>query len=112
MSLLDKIKQLCKERGVSISQLEERLNIPSNTIYQWKKKTPSIERVKKVADYFQVSIDYLLDRTDEKDENEEQIITMFRKNTAGMTKDEKDKFNRSLNKLMAVAKTLLDEDDE
>ncbi|HDL2827178.1 TPA: helix-turn-helix transcriptional regulator, partial [Enterococcus faecium] len=36
MNLLDRIKELAHKRGISITQLEEELNIPKNTIYQWK----------------------------------------------------------------------------
>ncbi|EAD0740601.1 XRE family transcriptional regulator [Listeria monocytogenes] len=44
--------------------LEETLNFPSNTIYQWKQRTPGIDKLQKVADYFNVSVNYLLGRTD------------------------------------------------
>lgn len=64
MTLLDRIKELCKKRSISVSTLEERLNFPSNTIYQWKKRIPGTDKLSAVADYFGVSIDYLLGRTD------------------------------------------------
>ncbi|MDT2595600.1 helix-turn-helix transcriptional regulator [Enterococcus pseudoavium] len=62
--LLERIKLLCKSRGITVSQLEDNLDLPSNTIYQWKKRIPNTERLKKVADYFNTSLDYLLGRTD------------------------------------------------
>ncbi|EEO6565078.1 helix-turn-helix transcriptional regulator [Listeria monocytogenes] len=63
MTLLERIKELCKKRSISVKMLEENLNFPSNTIYQWKKRTPGIDKLQKVADYFDVSLDYLLGRT-------------------------------------------------
>ncbi|MBC1605700.1 helix-turn-helix transcriptional regulator [Listeria rocourtiae] len=66
MTLLDRIKNLCNERGITVLKLENELGFGENTIYQWKKRTPSVERVQKVADYFNVSTDYLLGRTDVK----------------------------------------------
>ncbi|EAG5726098.1 helix-turn-helix transcriptional regulator [Listeria monocytogenes] len=63
MTLLDRIKELCKKRSISVKMLEENLNFPSNTIYQWKKRTPGIDKLQTVADYFDVSLDYLLGRT-------------------------------------------------
>ncbi|AWC29287.1 helix-turn-helix domain-containing protein [Bacillus cytotoxicus] len=66
MGITEIIKQLCQKRGISISKLEEELGFGQNTIYQWKKRTPSVERVQKVADYFNVSTDYLLGRTKNK----------------------------------------------
>lgn len=62
MTMLDRIKLLCKERSISVKILEENLNFPNNTIYQWKQRTPSLDKLQKVADYFNVSADYLLGR--------------------------------------------------
>lgn len=64
--LLERIKELCKKNGITISMLEDKLKLPTNTIYQWKKRIPGTERLQVVADYFDVSIDYLLGRTDKK----------------------------------------------
>lgn len=64
MTLLEIIKELCHRQGISITILEEELGLPSNTIYQWKNRVPSTERLKLIADYFNVSVDYLLGRTD------------------------------------------------
>ncbi|CUL43066.1 helix-turn-helix domain-containing protein [Listeria monocytogenes] len=64
MTLLDVIKKLCKKRGISVTMLENELGLPDNTIYQWKNRMPNIERLQVVADYFNVSIDYLVGRTD------------------------------------------------
>ena len=66
MNLLERIKKLAKERDISIYQLEEKIDIGRNTIYQWNKRTPSADKLQKVADYFNVSTDYLLGRTDDK----------------------------------------------
>lgn len=62
MNLLDRIKELAHKRGISITQLEEELDIPKNTIYQWKNRIPSPKRLQLVADYFNVTTDYLLGR--------------------------------------------------
>lgn len=69
MSTLERIKKLCEEHGITVPVLEDRLGIPNNTIYQWKpgsKRGPSTERLEKIADYFNVSTDYLLVRTEQK----------------------------------------------
>ncbi len=68
MSTLERIKKLCEDHGITVPVLEDRLEIPSNTIYQWKegsKRKPSLERLEKIADYFNVSTDYLLGRTND-----------------------------------------------
>ncbi|TYU82815.1 helix-turn-helix transcriptional regulator [Listeria monocytogenes] len=64
MTLLERIKELCKKHSISVKMLEETLNFPSNTIYQWKQRTPGIDKLQKVSDYFNVSVDYLLGRTE------------------------------------------------
>lgn len=69
MSTLERIKKLCEDRGITVPILEEKLEIPNNTIYQWKegsKRKPNIERLEQIADYFNVSVDYLLNRTEQK----------------------------------------------
>lgn len=62
VTMLERIKGLCKDRGISVSILENKLDLPHNTIYQRKSRTPGTERLQKVADYFNVSTDYLLGR--------------------------------------------------
>lgn len=58
--LVDKIKELAKSRGKSMKQVALDLGLPYNTFYKWNKQTPKIDKIKVVADYFGVSIDYLL----------------------------------------------------
>ena len=61
----EKIKSLAKKQGISLNTLEERVGLGKNYIYSLKnKKTPSAEHISKIADYFNVSTDYLLGRTD------------------------------------------------
>lgn len=60
----DRIKELAKKQGLSINLLEEKLGYSKNTIYNLKSSKPSTERISEIADYFHVSTDYLLGRTD------------------------------------------------
>ncbi|HEL2591900.1 TPA: helix-turn-helix transcriptional regulator [Streptococcus suis] len=60
----EKIKELADKHGISINKLEERLGYSRNTIYNLKTKKPNAERIAEIADYFNVSTDYLLGRTD------------------------------------------------
>lgn len=64
MDILDRIKELAAKRSLSINSLESKLGFARGYLYTWKKKTPGIDRVQKVADFFNVSTDYLLGRTD------------------------------------------------
>lgn len=60
----DRIKELAQRQGLSINLLEEKLGYSRNTIYNLKNSKPSTERISEIADYFNVSTDYLLGRTD------------------------------------------------
>ncbi|VLU78840.1 phage transcriptional regulator, Cro/CI family [Streptococcus pneumoniae] len=63
-STLEKIKELAKKRGIPLTKLEESLGYSTNYFYTLKTKTPNSERLQEIADYFNVSTDYLLGRTD------------------------------------------------
>ena len=72
-ALLERIKELCEESGRSLDELESALGL--NSLATWGKSVPAIDKVEKVADYFNVSVDYLLGRTDNPNmENEYEFI--------------------------------------
>lgn len=64
MSLIDKIKDLCASREITLVGLERELGFSRGSIFKWDKNFPSIDKVTKVAEYFDVSIDYLLGKTE------------------------------------------------
>ena len=66
MTLYERIDELAKKQKISVFDLSLKLGMGRNAIYQWKKSVPNVEAVQKVADYFNVSVDYLLDRDDNK----------------------------------------------
>ena len=67
MGLVKKIKILCDEKKLTFAELERTVGISNGQIRRWDNSSPKIENVQKVADYFNVSIDYLLGRTEETD---------------------------------------------
>lgn len=66
MSLVKKIKSLCDERKITFAELERQIGISNGQIRRWDTSSPKIETVKKIADYFGTSVDYLLGRTNKK----------------------------------------------
>ncbi len=54
--MVDKIKKLCKIRGISIYKLEKNLGFGNGTIGKWEKGVPNYARIKAVADYFSVPV--------------------------------------------------------
>lgn len=65
MTLFDRIKTISKERGYSIAEIERKAGISANYMYQWKKRNPSPKALASVADVLNVSVDYLLGKTDD-----------------------------------------------
>ena len=63
-STLEKIKKLALKRGISLQKVAEDLGYSINYLYTLKEKTPKSDRLQEIADYFNVSTDYLLGRTD------------------------------------------------
>ena len=61
--LKERVQELCKQKGITIKFLEEELGLGKSSILKWDKVSPKAENLIKVADYFGVSIDYLLDRS-------------------------------------------------
>ena len=62
--MYSKIKELCKRNNISISELESELDFPRGSICKWDINVPSIAKVKAVAEYFDITIDELLEDVD------------------------------------------------
>lgn len=61
-----RLKELRKSKGISQIRLAMELNTSQNTIsrYETGEREPGIAELIKIADYFDISVDYLLERTD------------------------------------------------
>ena len=65
MTLLDRVKMLCKKKGVSQGKKEKEIGISNGASSKWKSSSPSMEILQKLSSYFEVSVDYLMTGTDE-----------------------------------------------
>lgn len=126
MNTYEIIKELLLEKPSirSIAQLERSLELSNGSISKWAKSKPSPEALTKVANFFNVTSDYLLglesyndmklkqnnERANSLDEDEKQALVMFRKETEGMSEDEKERFNKALAGLMQSARNLIKDD--
>lgn len=71
MTLKERIKKLANSEGLSIPRLEEELGFGGGTISRWDKSVPSADKLAKIADRYNVTVDYLLGRElTEKDERD------------------------------------------
>lgn len=65
MSLKSNVLKLCEERGIKVGTLEREAKLANGTIGKWTDDTTSNgATLSAIADYFDVTIDYLLDRKD------------------------------------------------
>lgn len=64
---VERVKQLCKEKGIPISRLEKELGYANGYISQLRKGIFPSDRLKEISDYLEVSIGYLM--TGEEREN-------------------------------------------
>jgi len=56
----DKIKELAREKGVTIQQMERDLAIPERNACKWNVSMPRADTLMRVAEYFGVPIEYFL----------------------------------------------------
>lgn len=61
-----RLKEIRKSKNISQLKMAMDLNTNQNTIsrYETGEREPGINELIKIADYFNVSVDYLLERTD------------------------------------------------
>lgn len=65
MSTYENIKKLCKQRSIAVTALEKELGFGRGSIGKLRNGQTSAERLQKIADYFNVTTDFLLTGTDE-----------------------------------------------
>ena len=67
MTLFKRIKMLSTERGKNIKDIAIELGYGENYFYSFNSgKKPSSDKLEAIADYFNVSTDFLLGRSDQR----------------------------------------------
>lgn len=63
---MKRLKSLREYRNLKQSELAKEFNVSQSTIAMWEtgKRDPDSETIQKMADYFDVSVDYLLGRSE------------------------------------------------
>lgn len=84
-----KIEELRKKMGLSQEDLAKKLNMTQQRIsaYEKGKREPDLETLKLFADFFGVSTDYLLGKTDVRN-IEQEFNFAYHKETEGLSEDE------------------------
>ena len=60
MTLKERIKKLANSEGLRIPKLEDELGFGGGTISRWDKSAPSADKLAKIADRYNVTVNYLL----------------------------------------------------
>ena len=83
--IYQRIKELCMENRISINRLETETGMSRSSIEKWKNDGayPTVNKLSKIAQYFHVSMDYLIGATDIRELtgdiiNDQDIISLQR----------------------------------
>lgn len=63
-NLYENINKEIKKRGLSQGRLEQAIGLSNGIISKWKGSSPTIDKIQLIADYFNVSVDYLMNGYD------------------------------------------------
>ena len=70
-----RIKEVAKNRDIALRQMLEEIGLSKGTMDNLRTSMPKADNLAKIADYLDVSMDYLMGRTDEPDiKNNSNII--------------------------------------
>lgn len=58
--LYDKIREICKAKGISIGSLEKQAGLGNGTISKWNNASPTVDNLNAVAKILKVKVDKLL----------------------------------------------------
>lgn len=81
MSFASRLKELRIKNGKSLQEVADAVGASKPHVWELERgttKNPSLELVKKLANYFGVKIDYLAGMDDENDESDAQLMQFFR----------------------------------
>lgn len=110
MTTFERIQELAKKRDKNLKEISIELGYSKNYLYTLKTKEPAADKLRNIANYFNVSVDYLLGRTDNPNSDnleEDEITTFFRVNTEDLTESEKDQLREELKEYLEFMKSRL-----
>lgn len=60
------IKDLCKEKDISVYRLEKDLGLSTGSVSKWSESIPRADTLLKISNHFNVSVEYLLGHKEDK----------------------------------------------
>jgi putative transcriptional regulator len=106
MEFSERLKDLRKQAGLTQVDVAEKLGISQPAYASWERgvKKPTQENLVKIAQILNVSVDYLVGNSEEKNDELDSIELLFRMNSKGLTDEEKKVFKKELIKFMEERK--------
>lgn len=109
MSFGEKLKSLREERGVYQKDLAKYVGVTSTTIsyYESGGKKPKMEKLNKIAEYFGVTVDYLIGE----EKNTDELMEDFPEGIQLIRRASRELSPKGKAKLVRFMKTFLDEEE-
>jgi len=106
MGFSERLKELRKKANFTQVEVAEKLGISQPAYASWERgvKKPTQENLVKIAQVLNVSVDYLVGNSENKDDDLDNIELLFRMNSTGLTDDEKKVFKKELIEFMEKRK--------
>ena len=101
---MEKLRELRKEKGISLKELGIAMGVAESTmsLYENGKRQPDYETLLKLAEYFHVTVDYLLRGNDNSERLPEELVILNRK-ARNMSPEKRQK-------LLEMARVMFKED--
>lgn len=128
MGLADRLKNLRKEKGLYQKDVAEEIGLTASAIgfYEQGKRKPDNDTLQRLADYYDVSTDYLLGRTNERSSadkikkalsEDEELLEFWdelkdREDLQLMFKQTKDLSPETIQQIISIIKTFEKEQDD
>lgn len=58
--IFDRIKAICKEKGIAVSELERQAGLARGSVYKWNDSSPTVDSIQAVASVLKVSVNKLI----------------------------------------------------
>lgn len=109
-NVAERIKQTSKEKGIPLKKILENAELSFNTMSNMKTSMPKADNLAKIADCLDVSVDYLLGRTDNPEINKSNekthIIKIAARNGSykelALNDEELEELQRKINSLPEI----------
>lgn len=101
-----RLRELRKSKNLTMKELGGKMSLAESTIsgYEIGNRKPDMEILQKLADFFEVSVDYLLGRTDKPTYDDNPINVSFRDGGENISEEEAEYLEQQLKQFRELRK--------